>query len=492
MDHYANGGEEQKDTACCCKENSCKARSHLINLYMKKVILIILSFWSTNLVHAQPNPNDIDSLKRELAKTNADSTRVELLRATGYAERNITVLLQALALAQKIHYLTGEADCNNSIGNYFFGNSNYPVAMEFYLKGLQISEANNYLAGIAKTTGNIGAVYSTQGEYNLALTNFLKALTITSQTKNIRSNAIQCYDAARAYLQLGKLDSALFFGNYSYQQAIASNDSNALTNSLYTLGDIHTRLGNTALALINYRMAIPYSVGYVFTLPDIYVSMAKLFRQTGQMDSCIVYAEKGLATAQLYNNGDLIFKAAGLLSEFYEKRDVNKSFMYYKLAVAGKDSMFNKEKIKQIESLSFNEILRQQERETEKIKTSEERKHNLQYAAIAVGLIAFIILFLALSRSIIVKEKFIKFFGIVGLLAIFEFINLYIHPYLDKITNHTPFFMLTILICIGALLVPFHHRLEKWITHIMVEKNKKIRLAAAKKTIATLEEKQTN
>jgi hypothetical protein len=52
--------------------------------------------------------------------------------------------------------------------------------------------------------------------------------------------------------------------------------------------------------------------------------------------------------------------------------------------------------------------------------------------------------------------------------------------------------MLAILICIGALLVPLHHRLEKWITKIMVEKNKKIRLAAAKKTIATLEGEQTN
>jgi hypothetical protein len=47
--------------------------------------------------------------------------------------------------------------------------------------------------------------------------------------------------------------------------------------------------------------------------------------------------------------------------------------------------------------------------------------------------------------------------------------------------------MLLILIGIGALLVPLHHKLEKWITKIMVEKNKKIRLAAAKKTIATLE-----
>ena len=47
--------------------------------------------------------------------------------------------------------------------------------------------------------------------------------------------------------------------------------------------------------------------------------------------------------------------------------------------------------------------------------------------------------------------------------------------------------MLLILIGIGALLVPLHHKLQQWITAIMVEKNKKIRLAAAKKTIATLE-----
>jgi hypothetical protein len=47
--------------------------------------------------------------------------------------------------------------------------------------------------------------------------------------------------------------------------------------------------------------------------------------------------------------------------------------------------------------------------------------------------------------------------------------------------------MLLAMVCIAALLIPLHHKLEHWITHKMVEKNKKIRLAAAKKTIATLE-----
>ena len=76
-----------------------------------------------------------------------------------------------------------------------------------------------------------------------------------------------------------------------------------------------------------------------------------------------------------------------------------------------------------------------------------------------------------------------------GLLAVFEFINLFIHPYLAHTTNDSPVLMLLVLIGIGALLIPLHHRLEKWITKIMVEKNKKIRLDAAKKTIEQLEGK---
>ena len=117
---------------------------------------------------------------------------------------------------------------------------------------------------------------------------------------------------------------------------------------------------------------------------------------------------------------------------------------------------------------------------------------NFCFTIIAIGLITFVILFLVLSRSIIVKQKFIEFFAILGLLAVFEFINLFIHPYLAHATNHSPVLMLIILIAIGALLIPLHHKLEKWITKIMIEKNKTIRLEAAKKTIAKLEPTSAN
>jgi hypothetical protein len=40
------------------------------------------------------------------------------------------------------------------------------------------------------------------------------------------------------------------------------------------------------------------------------------------------------------------------------------------------------------------------------------------------------------------------------------------------------------------LLVPLHHRLEKWVKEKLVEKNKQIRLAEAKKTIEQLEKEK--
>ena len=134
-------------------------------------------------------------------------------------------------------------------------------------------------------------------------------------------------------------------------------------------------------------------------------------------------------------------------------------------------------------------LMRQQQLSLEKTKAKEQRQQNLQYALIALGIIIFIILFLLLSRSFITNTRLIEFFGILALLIVFEFLNLLLHPFLERVTNHTPVVMLLALVCIAAFLIPLHNRVEKWSTAKLVEKNKKIRLANAKKTIEKLEGK---
>ena len=102
------------------------------------------------------------------------------------------------------------------------------------------------------------------------------------------------------------------------------------------------------------------------------------------------------------------------------------------------------------------------------------------------------VLFLLLSRTLITNTKVIGFLGVVALLIVFEFLNLLLHPFLESVTHHSPVLMLLALVCIAALLVPLHHKVEHWATAKLVEKNKQIRLAAAKKTIEQLEQKPLN
>ena len=135
----------------------------------------------------------------------------------------------------------------------------------------------------------------------------------------------------------------------------------------------------------------------------------------------------------------------------------------------------------------FNEQIRSIEEDARQKEAEEQRKQNLQYAIIALGIIVLLSLYLSLSRSFITNTNLIKFFGVIALLIVFEFLNLLLHPFLERITHHSPLLMLLALVCIAALLVPLHHKLEHWATTKLVEKNKKIRLAAAKKTIAELE-----
>ena len=63
---------------------------------------------------------------------------------------------------------------------------------------------------------------------------------------------------------------------------------------------------------------------------------------------------------------------------------------------------------------------------------------------------------------------------------------------LAAVANDSSVLMLLILIAIDAMPVPLHHKLEKWITKVMVEKNKKIRLDARRKQLQSWKEIKFN
>jgi len=73
------------------------------------------------------------------------------------------------------------------------------------------------------------------------------------------------------------------------------------------------------------------------------------------------------------------------------------------------------------------------------------------------------------------------------LLVSFEYIYILIDPLVIRITNESPLWMLLLLILIALILEPIHNRIEHWISHQVIAKNRELRLAAAKRIVERLE-----
>ncbi|MBL7696939.1 MAG: tetratricopeptide repeat protein [Chitinophagaceae bacterium] len=458
---------------------------------MNKLLIVLLFAVTPGVVLCQLR--EVDSLNRLLNSSPDDTTKVSVLVRLSFYENSFEHGLQlaeeALSRAKKARYKAGEAMALHQIGNQYHGAGSYHIALKYYIEALRIFEQVNDQVGTSRSLAGIGTVQFDQQNYKDALYYFSKAWQALQATDNKYFIAMGFVNMGKVYEQLQRSDSAIWYYQRGYELFTTVSDRYQLGAVLNGLGNVHSTLGNIELAMGFYRLAVANEIMYEdhSNLTKSYLSMAELFVKNNQRDSGIYYARQALDTARIGRQSLVVASAAKLLSELYDGVSDKEMIRYLQMAMNAKDSTFSADKLAQIQNLNFAEREREKEVAGRKVKEGEERKRNLQYTAIAVGLITFVILFFALSRSIIVNEKFIRFFGILGLLALFEFINLYIHPYIGHITHDSPILMLLILICIAALLIPLHHRVEKWLVQFMVEKNKKIRLASAKKTIAKLE-----
>jgi hypothetical protein len=261
------------------------------------------------------------------------------------------------------------------------------------------------------------------------------------------------------------------------------------------MGVVYERRGDTALAELHMLRSnvLSDSIRYLYGKIEGKLAYINYLLRNHRMTEVGRQALQLMAIGIEKNNNDVKKSAAGFLATVYDaSHQPDSAFYYSRMESAMKDSIFNEDNLNKIQALAFNEQLRNIEEDRKKTVEEEGRKQNIQYALLALGIITFVIAFLLLSRRHITNTKVIKFLGIVALLVVFEFLNLLLHPFLESITHHNPILMLLALVCIAALLVPLHHRLEQWTTHKLVEKNKQLRLSLAKRTIEKLERSETN
>ena len=366
-------------------------------------------------------------------------------------------------------------------------------SLQIQQKGLLLAEKAHNFSILAMLKNQLAHTYRDREEWGNASKIYSTALDDAIKGKNEVIKIWPLMNLGVCYLNTNKLDSALKYLQRAYESSLLINQVD-LPYILWNLGSVHSKMGHSGLAVSYFNMAIQMAekAKKVRQLSLASIGLAEHFLSVNEIDSCIYYLKKGLNIVQQTPFFYMSAKPAKMLADIYEKSSCDSTLKYANVYKIANDSVFSYKINQQIQMMTFDEDLRQQEMTAEKIKEGEQRKQNIQYALLAFGIITFLIFFLLLSRSIITNTKVIEFLGVIALLIVFEFLNLLLHPFLEKTTNHSPVLMLLALVCVAALLVPLHHRLEKWATAKLVEKNKQIRLAAAKKTIEQLERKPGN
>lgn len=458
---------------------------------------LLLSFLAM-APHAVAQTVETDSLKNILNREQEDTNKVILLNEIANLfpspDSSMYYGRQALTISRSIDFKRGEAVSLNRIANAFTATGNYPKSLELHLASLKTAEIAGDEITVMNALSNISNDYTFLGNLQLGVDYLHRAITLAMARNDKFRLARYMVNMADSYEKLNRLDSARYYCNRGYDLSLEVNDEENIGIALANLGNIYTKMKQYELAIANYNLSINYFIqqNNDESLCEPYLGKAAIFRTLGATDSSLFYAKRSLLIAQKGGYIPVVMRACSFLTDYYISRNnVDSAFVYQSKMIAAKDTMFNQEKQREIQSLTFDEAMRQQQLALDKLKKEKHNLHNIQFAIMGIAIVTFLIVFFLLSHTVLVNEKWIKFLGILGLLLFFEFLNLFIHPYIADITDESPFFTLIAMVIIASFLIPFHHRIEHFIKVRIVDKNKKIRLAAARQTLMELEDNAT-
>lgn len=404
-----------------------------------------------------------------------------------------------LQLARKLHNDSSTCRAYGLEANYFLAKGDYSLALDYDIKAMEAAD-QGYRPSSATFRGNIANIYMVLGNYDAALQYLRNAEKYVAYDTATNAVFIPA-SLANLYVDIKKPDSALKYVQLAFlinlgltrhqiKDPFISGNIRASIGGIYaTFARVYDLMHDPVVANFYYRKAIHYgdSLHLQGIMTRTAVRYGRYLAAQQKYAEAKNYGIKSFNIANKNHLKDVAIDAAGLLYNLYDRQSGKDSAYYYlKVKNLYQDSVAAEQKANQLQGLIINQHLKEAEQQAKAEEDAEQRHRNIEYALIALGIVVFVILFLLVSRSVVVNPRVIEVAGVIGLLIIFEFINLVIHPYLAELTRDSPLPMLLILVAIAAIIVPVHHRLEHWVKLKLVEKNKTIRLEATKKTIEQL------
>ncbi|NBL64023.1 hypothetical protein GV828_02280 [Flavobacterium sp. NST-5] len=283
-------------------------------------------------------------------------------------------------------------------GNYITGF--YDIAIAKYLQAFTIYEKENNKKGIAKSLLGQGLVQQGLGHNLEAIELFKKSLTISKGLNDHLMVAKNHFNIGISQSELNQNQDA--YKNFQRANAISQkyNFEDIYIMNINRLGNVHSLLGNKDSALYYYQKVITQPETNLWEKSFAMTGMAEVLLEKGNVSEAEQFGVEGYKYAKKLNAKWDIVRSAAILAEIYhQKSNDDLAFNYLKTSLIYKDSLYNEEKVKEINMIQLKKSEVENEQLLLKNESSKQKLNNIRIFSISI------ILFMLYLLTIIYQHK---------------------------------------------------------------------------------------
>ncbi|MFB6307107.1 MAG: tetratricopeptide repeat protein, partial [Flavobacteriales bacterium] len=317
----------------------------------------------------------------------------------------------ALEIYKKLNNSDGKASTYNNIGNVYYNQNNFPKTLEYYFKSLKIEKKMNNKTGIATSYNNIGIIYKFQKNYTKSLEYYFKALELRKELNNKRG-------IGHTYNNIGSLLTTSSNKADSTRRQIIEWFRNKGEWKKIKNKEGGKKLKDEILSLSEYyqkkSLEIHKQLGDKKRLTFALTGLGNIAIQRGQLQRSVGFYRNSFSIADTIGSLGQKKTAAKHLSNVYEQMNMRDSALqYHKIFTKLKDSIFSKEKRKELgrQESKFKwkqKLLKKEEqRKREQAVAKEEAQQQQLIIWSIAGVLSLVIIFalILLNRLKIIRKQ---------------------------------------------------------------------------------------
>lgn len=263
------------------------------------------------------------------------------------------------------------------------------------------------IAFIAMNYENTGDVKKAL-EYQLKASTIYERLNAHDSVVDRRGLLGNPHKTAVYYMKLNQLDSALKYGNQALDRLNKEplNDFNRFFSWYIktALGDIYSRLNDYHKALFYYNQAESEIKQYNSKedLPPLYLGLSRLYFDLKEYAKAKQYGIQAYHIADTLKLYPLVKESAFFLKNIYSGLHImDSALLFYDIAIAAKDSIFNADIARKIDAAEYADEKRNQERNAFQKEKSNQKKQ----LYLSTGILLSVLIAASLFQQNRIRQK---------------------------------------------------------------------------------------